>query len=195
MGIVSPKYPDYLLVGLESAAGQSFGLLGALVDSGLKSGREDRFKKIVGDAGAEIEKNFQPQLISGLTSNGFKVLALDSSRTKTAFLENYPQADVDAYLDVVFLSFGYVATGLNQQYQPHFNVKVRLVDARKNEILMDRIFTMNGTVLVDHTQIATNGLYGFKDVSEMEGQTEKVIEGLKYAISQASLAVTASLGN
>jgi hypothetical protein len=47
IGLLTPKLPDRPVVVLATTVGQSLGLVGALVDAGMRKSREDTFKDMI----------------------------------------------------------------------------------------------------------------------------------------------------
>src|ERR1700744_5046306 len=73
IGILTPYEPEHGSVILASSVGQSFGLIGALVDTGMRMSREGKFN-------AELEQEsfiFQDELLKSLsdklTASGYTV--------------------------------------------------------------------------------------------------------------------------
>lgn len=109
IGVVTPGFPDQPTVFLASNVGQSFGLIGGLIEAGMQSDRETKFKAILKDRKYAAHEHFLEALSAALQAQGYTVSRVAMSRKGTDFIEKYPttaELKIDAYLDVVTMSFG-----------------------------------------------------------------------------------------
>jgi hypothetical protein len=138
IGIVTPHFPDGPSVVLASSVGQSFGLIGALIDAGMRANRESQFKTLLLSQNYSIPDAFIKSLSDGLQAEGYTVSLIPVMRDRADFLAHYPPAQVDAYLDVVTLGYGYIAAGISSSlpYRPIFLARARLVKAQDSSVLM-----------------------------------------------------------
>ena len=63
IGILTPSEPDHGSVVLASSVGQSFGIIGALVDTGMRMSRESKFNTLLG----QESFIFQDELLKSLS--------------------------------------------------------------------------------------------------------------------------------
>jgi hypothetical protein len=92
IGLLTPGFPSGPSVVLASDPGQSFGLVGALVDAGLQSNRDSRFKAILVSNGFQPSDNFWADLVSELQKDGYVVASLPAYRDRTDFVKQFPPA-------------------------------------------------------------------------------------------------------
>src|SRR5438105_4127799 len=110
IGLLTPGFPSGPSVVLASDPGQSFGLVGAIVDAGLQSNRDSRFKAILISNGFEPLSGFWDDLVAELQKDGYALTPIPASRDRSDFLKQLPPASapVDAYLDVAVDNYGYM---------------------------------------------------------------------------------------
>jgi hypothetical protein len=195
IGIVTPKFPNRASVVLATTVGQSFGLVGALVDAGLQEGRDSSFEKMTGAQNFVAQDAFMRRLTDTLQEQGYTISNVDTMRpNRDKFLDKYPMDPVDAYLDLVVITYGYIAAGVgnNTPYRPRFSLQVRLVRAGDSSVLMQDTVLYNpytpGTA-PDAVTISPNPAYEYQTFSELESSSEMAIEGLKDAVHQTAAAV------
>lgn len=141
IGIVTPVTPAQPSIVLASTAGQSFGLIGALVDAGMQSNRESQYRRVAQEANFHPPSLFMARLAGDLAAAGYTVSNIDVKREKREFMTDYAKnapAPVDAYLDVLMTHYGYAAAGIGSStpYRPTVGLRVRLVSARTGTVLM-----------------------------------------------------------
>ncbi|HTJ63056.1 MAG TPA: hypothetical protein VL899_04530 [Alphaproteobacteria bacterium] len=142
IGVLTPKTPDGAAVILATDVGRSFGLIGALVDAGMRASRETKFKAALASENFSFNDVSSKALKDCLVQAGYAVVDVPVTRSSSGFLKTYPKAadtKVDAYLDTVILGYGYVAAGIGDStpYRPALQAQVRLVRAADASILMD----------------------------------------------------------
>lgn len=125
IGVLTPRFPDGPYVILASSVGQSFGLIGGLVDASMRSNREAAFSSLLATQRFSVADAFQQSLVAALQAQGYAVEFIPVVRDGASFLTDYRVAGngkVDAYLDLVALGYGYVAAGIQDAapYRPVF---------------------------------------------------------------------------
>ena len=148
IGVVTPKFPNGAVVVLASTVGQSFGLVGALIDAGMEASRESRFKTILEQQSFSEQDVFLAKLTSSLQAEGYTVATVAIQRQGTTFQASYPigaEPKVDAYLDLIVTGYGYIAAGIGNStpYRPICQVSARLVSAKDSSVLMQDLVTYN----------------------------------------------------
>jgi hypothetical protein len=199
IGIVTPSFPTDPVVVLASSVGQSFGLVGALVDAGMQSNREAQFRTILQRENFSARDCFIESLTARLQERGYVVSLVPVTRTGTDFLTQYPtgtEPAVDAYLDLVALSYGYVAAGIGSStpYRPQFAVRARLVSAKDSSVLVqDRvIYNPIGTPGKTVT-IAPEPAHQFRNFNTLVADPAKAVVGLKTATERSAETLSALL--
>jgi hypothetical protein len=143
IGVVTPRVPDGAVVFLASNVGQSFGLIGALIEAGMQAARESAFQDATADQGFVPRDEVLQGLVKGLKDKGYEIVPITTARFGSEFLDAYPPTQgVDAYLDVVVAAYGYVAAGIGPStpYRLHVDLRVRLVAPNYKSVLMqDRV--------------------------------------------------------
>ena len=78
IGVVTPGFPDDASVVVAATPGQSFGLIGALIDAGIESNHEARLKAILEKENFSAKDRFMQSLTTGLEARGYAVVAPDA---------------------------------------------------------------------------------------------------------------------
>lgn len=195
IGIVTPKFPNEASMILATSVGQSFGLVGALVDAGLQEGRESSFKKMVTAQNFVAHDAFMQHLSAALQDHGYTLSDVSAMRRQDNFVDKYPTGSSDAYLDLVVLNYGYIAAGIGNStpYRPIVSVKVRLVRAIDSSVLMQDTVLYNPYNAAGGTAkaitISPNPAYEFTTFGDLEEKPEMAVKGLEDAIHQSAAAV------
>jgi len=139
--------PERPAVVLASSVGQSFGLIGALVDASMQSNREQQFQTMIDGQKFSPQDCFTKTLTETLQGEGYTVVPVAAARDGNDWLAQYPKGvspAPDAYLDVI-VSYGYVAAGIGSStpYRPSVGVRARLVRARDSAVLMQDFVVLN----------------------------------------------------
>jgi hypothetical protein len=192
IGIVTPRFPDGASVVLASSIGQSFGLIGALVDAGMEANRESEFKTAVAGQNFAAADAFLRALSDGLRAQGYSVTIIPATRESADFLDHYPPAHVDAYLDVVVQGYGYIAAGISKSlpYRPIVAARARLVKAQDNSALMEDTVVYNpyGSPPKAVT-IAPVPQEQFADFDALIADPNDAVAWLHNAIDKSALAI------
>lgn len=206
IGLLTPSLPTGPSVVLASSVGQSFGLVGALVDAGMQANRESHVRNILSSAHFIAGDEVTSSLKQALEAKGYKVVAVQVSRPKQDFLTTYPNPanlpgsdgtsmgpnSVDAYLDVVILDYGYVAAGIGSgnPYRPEAQMKIKLIRAKDSAVLMQDNIVYNQVQKQDRwVTISPDPKHSFANVDAMEANPQLATDGLKTAIDQSTGAV------
>jgi hypothetical protein len=115
IGVLTPVMQEKPTVWLATDLGQSFGLVGALIDAGMQEAREKKMWALLVDQKMNPRDQFSSVLRQSLEADGFAVKPINVERQDDKYLKAYPSAaenGVDAYLDIVVGQYGYVAAGI-----------------------------------------------------------------------------------
>lgn len=197
VAIVTPQTPETASVVLASTVGQSFGLIGALIDAGMQANREATFRQLVDQQRFSMRETFVEALKADLVSSGYEVKVIDVPRSKSDFLETYPASPdqpVDAYLDIssIGIGYGYVAAGIGSStpYRPTVALKARLVNAKDRSVLMQNTVTYNpimfGAAKLNSITIPPDPEYQFNDFDTLVADPPKAITGLRTATEKSA---------
>ena len=139
--------PEGATVELATSVGQSFGLIGVLVDAGLQSRRDGTFNAMLAREQFMPPGAFVARVAEGLRMQGYMVADAQATRPNANPLNDYPAAAVDAYLDLVVSNYGYVAAGISgaSPYRPSFTVRAKRVRASDKVVLMQDTIAYNPT--------------------------------------------------
>ena len=202
IGVVTPSFPDNASVVLASTPGQSFGLIGALIDAGIEANHESRLKAVLDKEKFSAKDMFLQRLTSGLEARGYTVVPVAMTRTQADFATKYPTDDapkVDAYLDLVTSGYGYAAAGIQDStpYRPSFVAKVRLVRAKDSSVLMQDVVAYNPigpAAAAAHAKsmvtVAPDPGYQFSSFDGIENNPDLATRGLAVAIDQSAKTVS-----
>lgn len=203
IGIIEPGLPDGPTVVLASTVGQSFGLVGALVDAGLQAARDSKFQGALDDASYSERERFVASVKIALEMRGYVVVPVSATRAKaTAFMTKYPpkaDANVDGYLDLVVGNYGYVSAGIGDStpYRPSMSVRVKLVRADDAKVLMEDAVVYNpvGPAIAGAraVTISPNPVYSFKDFDTLMGDRADAVKGLQDSVDQTAQTISTLL--
>jgi len=192
IGVLTPGLPDSADVDLASTVGQSFALVGALVDAGLKANRDSRFKDLLKAQGLDPNAVFVADVKTALEARGYTVVMVDVKRdTQAGFVQALPKNEdpkIDAYLDLAVPRYGYLAAGIGSSnpYRPFFNVMAKLVRANSHVVLMQDHIIYNPLNNPDHViTISPEPQFAFDDVAAMEKDPVLASGGLHSAIDRS----------
>ena len=195
IGILTPYEPEHGSVVLASSVGQSFGLVGALIDTGMRMSRESKFNDLMAKQDFNFHEELMKSLSDRLTAAGYTVSTVSAARSGASFLKTYPKADdnkVEAYLDVVVNGYGYIAAGIGAStpYRPIDILQVRLVRALDSKVLMEDtvVFNPYGST-TNVVTVPPNPDYTFQDFDALSADPPAVAKGLKDSIDQSADAV------
>jgi hypothetical protein len=199
IGIVTPSFPDSSDVVLASTVGQSFGLVGLMIDTGMKANRDSQFNALLQQRSFSERDVFLESLTGTLQANGYSVATVPATREKKDFLAHYPTGTVpavDAYLDLVVNGYGYVAAGIGSStpYRPGISVRARLVSARDSSVLMQNLVVYNPINAADKAvTVAPDPAYQFKDFDALIAEPDKAVAGLRTAAERTAETISALL--
>lgn len=198
IGILTPDMPSGPSAILASSVGQSFGLIGALVDAGMQSARESDLKNILRQGEFHAHDKLMTGVVAALEAQGYEVKKVAATRTERGeFLKSYPASNtenVDAYLDIVMRGYGYIAAGISSgtPYRPIAETRVRLVSAKDSRVLMEDVIHYNRLNLAHETNnvtISPDPTYSFNDFATLERNPAKAVEGLEVAFVKSTEAI------
>lgn len=197
IGIITPRFPDDASVVLASSVGQSFGLVGALIDAGMQANRESRLKDALQTTNFSARETFMQAVVAALNERGYAVALIDVLRERDDFVATYPtdRPNVDAFLDLVVPRYGYIAAGIGSTpYRPLFVVKGRLVRASDASVLMQDTVVYNpiGPTADNGKGVVTlapNPSDQFTDFGALERDPEAAARGMQSAIQEAAQTI------
>lgn len=191
MGLPGDTMPKQVIAYEVASVGRNFGLIGALVDAGIQSSRQNDVNKALADDHFDAAAKLQARLVSALDTEGYKVKPIDlGTRPARDFLTSYgpPTQAVDAYLDVIVINYGYLSAGASKPFRPTMAAKVRLVSAKDtSKVLMENIiiynaFGSNGGAIT----ISPSPTYVFNNRAELLADPKRLEGGLEDAIDQVA---------
>lgn len=175
---------------LASTVGQSFGLIGALIDAGMTERRNTEFTGLMESQNFEAVDFFVACLTADLRAEDYNVVLIPMSRPDDKFLASYPGSSqtINAYLDVR-TQFSYIAAGLGDSnpYRPAFWARARLVDAQSSAVLMEDTVMYNPLGSPKNiVTIAPDPREQFVDFDAMMTNPPEAIAGLKTVESKSA---------
>jgi hypothetical protein len=192
IGVVTPKFPTGARVILASTVGQSFGLIGALIDAGMQQARESKFEAILKQQNFSEQDIFLAKLTSSLEAQGYTVSMINFQRQGSDFAARYPleaEPKVDAYLDLIVTGYGYIAAGIGNStpYRPICQVRVRLVSAKDSSVLMQDVVTYNPYGRSDKmVTIAPDPAVQYTTFDLLVADPDGAVKGLQSATEQTA---------
>lgn len=191
MALMDDALPERVIAYEVASTGSSFGLIGALVDAGIQTSRQDAVNNALTGIQYDAESILEARLAQALSSEGYKVALVDSGpRAKRDVLPTYPAApqDADAYLDVVITQYGYLSPGAGQPFRPHVAAVVKLVSVSDpSVVLAENVIAYNpfGTPKGVIT-ITPNLEYSFRNRDELLADPERLAAGITDALNQVA---------
>ena len=191
IAVVDDSLPERAIAFEVASTGSSFGLIGALVDAGIQSSRQDAVNEALNGVSFNAEQVMETRIASALSREGYTVAVMDNGvRPKRDVLATYPTApaEADAYLDIVVTQYGYLSPGAGQPFRPHAAAVVKLVSvADGTTVLAENIVTYNpiGTPQGIVT-ITPNGDYIFRNRGELLADPQRLADGLTDALNQVA---------
>jgi hypothetical protein len=193
--VVTPAMPERPTVALASTVGQSFGLIGALIDAGMQSSRESDFEAIAKAQNFNGKETLMRHLDASLVANGYALVHDTSARKTSTLLKDKDFAlpagtAADAYFDIV-MSYGYYASGISTPYRPYVSMTAKLVRASDKALLMQKSVFYNplGVAPEQTVTIAPDPAYEFQDFDALKADPEKAIKGMDVALQQVAGAL------
>ncbi|MDB5476248.1 MAG: hypothetical protein JWP49_1759 [Phenylobacterium sp.] len=194
LGLAGDAVPEKATAYEVASVGSNFGLIGALVDAGIQSSRQKAVDAALEGAGFDPEAKLQSRLVSKLAAEGYKVEPLaNAARPKREFLAAYgADRKVDAYLDVVLVSYGYLSSGAGKPFRPSAYANVRLVSAKdtsktlmQNRIVYNPLVEEKGVI-----SLTPNPAYAFNNRADLLADPKRLAAGLDDALDQVADAAT-----
>lgn len=193
IGILTPSMPAQPTIWLASDAGQSFGLIGALVDAGVQAHRDEVFWKSIGGDQHPPRTAFLNALSASLRQRGFAVQEVAVTRPDGKLLSVYPKSGggVDAYLDIAFTGsgYGYVAAAMGKAtpFRPFVYVRCRLVRASDGATLMEDT-VLDNPINAPRTvvTVAPNPTYEFTNFAALNAAPNQAMAGMDDAFQKAA---------
>jgi hypothetical protein len=192
IGLLTPGWPSGPSSVLASSVGQSFGLVGALVDAGLESAREKNLVALLKDQNIDAQAIFITALTEDLQKAGYTVVpvpATGKDATRTNYLKTYPAGgSVDSYLDIPVFNYGYIAAGIggSTPYRPWFTARVKLVRAADHSVLMQDMVGYNPVFSKDMVNVSPAPEYAFDKWDDVTANPQKAAEGLHRALEASA---------
>jgi hypothetical protein len=187
------------MVNLATSPAQSFGLIGAIVHASVQGARESRFQDILKVQNFSVEDALVQNVTAALQAHGYTAAVIPVKRDKSDFVPTYPtdhgQA-VDAYLDLVMLNYGYLAAGIdsNSPWRPSYLIRVRLVRARDQAVLMQDTLAYNPFQSPKEVvTIAPDPANQYPNFDTLEKDPEGAVKALRLAFEKGANTLGAML--
>jgi hypothetical protein len=195
IGLLTPAWPSGPTSFLASSPGKSFGLIGALVDQGIQSGRDSDLKLMLDNQKIDANTEFVTQLTANLQAKGFTVIPIAADIKRSGYAKQYPSAaanKVDSYLYVAVIQYGYLAAGIGSDspYRPWCTANVKLVRAADGAVLMQDIVNYNSWLdLKNAVKISPDPDYAFPKWTDTKEAPSKTAHGVSIAARKTADAI------
>ena len=196
IGVLTPYIDSRPQMVLASDVGQSFGLIGALVDVSLAEARNNKFEAIMTAGHVDPKADFLSDVKVSLAAHGYAASDVAIVRPDTKLLKDYPKPGdnaVDAYLDVSVVSYGYVAAGIAESnpYRPFVHAKCRLVRASDGAVLMEDTVMYNpvtraGITVEKAVTISPDPNYAYPDFDALTGSPDTAVKGIGVSLKSTA---------
>tara|TARA_R110000868_G_scaffold40543_4_gene139803 strand:- start:11950 stop:12660 length:711 start_codon:yes stop_codon:yes gene_type:complete len=193
IGLLTPGGPSGPRAILATTVGQSFGLVGALIDAGMAESRESDLRALFRGQNFAADDIVIAEVTASLQARGYTVVNVPVTRTDHALKKSYSgmSGSADAYLDMMY-HYGYISAGIagSTPYRPFFYADVRLVKASDSSVLMeDSIFYNPMNAPKGRVVISPSPDYAFPKFDNVTSNPEKVTEGMRLAIHDSADAI------
>lgn len=198
IGVATPSFPPGPSAVLASSVANygGGGLISGLaymVAAGMQSDRETALAKLLQDQNFDARAEFTRSLAAALQSRGYQTVAVTPARQSPELFaagdafKDQPAAD--AYLDVIVVRYGYLASGLgdSRPYRPMIHLSCRLISKDLNKVIMfDSVLVNPLGTPDDAVQIAPLPEYAFVDTPSLSAEPPRTVAGVKQAIDQST---------
>lgn len=196
IAIVPPKNTDEINIFYFNHPGMSLGLIGGLAAAAEFSSKTTTYNKLILPTKFNANSYFLSKLTYYLKNEKYTVVILPQDPNRTnEHLKEYPNAAVDAYLDIVLGDIGYIAGSPSSTYKPTVKVSVRLVKKSDKSILYDKHLAIGESFAlaqeVDYIGCDTEECY--KDFDALKENAVKSVNGLKKALDKVAKRLAISL--
>jgi hypothetical protein len=195
VGILTPDIPEKPTVRLASDMGQSFGLVGGLIDAAMETKRNDHLWAILLERKFQASDSLSHELVTSLQARGYAAKVVQISRKEgSGFLKAYPpaaDAGVDAYLDVsaIGIGYGYVAAGIGseQPYRPFVWLNCKLVRASDSSVLMEDAVMYNPIGAGGKwVTVSPDPAYAFPDFDNLTAHPDEAAMGVNASMQKTA---------
>lgn len=195
LAVMDDALPEKPTVYMAATVGSNFGLIGALIDSGVASSRKKKMLAIFDSQDVDVENVLEEALVANLTESGYEVSMMDDTvRENRKLMKSYDDmsTDADAYLDVVSGGYGYVSAGIGSPWRPSAHFKIRMVDSDTQDILMENYIAYNPLNYAGQQAaggaitLTPNPEYAFEKMEDMEAAPDLTTEGIVDALQQVA---------
>lgn len=194
IALVEDSLPEKAIAYEVASVGSNFGLIGALIDTGIQLERQEAVNNALAGVEFDAEGELETRLISALSAEGYRVAPLPGdARKKRDWLESYPAAPTgtDAYLDIAVIHYGYMSSGAGQPFRPTVGAKVKLVSVANGATLMENQIVYNPLNTVQGiVTIAPNPAYAFQNRSDLLADPARLAAGIEDALNQVADTAT-----
>jgi hypothetical protein len=170
-----------------------FGVIGALGDLQIQGSHEDHYATLL------ESRQFSPRslLIADITrvlaAEGYTVKYVEVARPDLDFLAQYPPDAAtasDAYLDIVLMSYGYLALAAFDPYEPVVHLKFKLVRLSDSTTLMQGSFVYSG---YDKGATRPDPAFDYPHYTDFDTDVARSITGIERGLSEAADAIGKAL--
>ena len=194
IGVASPSFPPGPSAVLASSAatyagGGLVGGLARMVAAGMQADREAAMAKLLADQNFDAKAVFTKSLQAAIESRGYHTVLVSPMRESPELFaagdgfKGQPAAD--AYLDVVVVHYGYIASGLgdSRPYRPMIHLSCRLLSKDLKQVMMfDSVLVNPLGTPDDAVQVPPPADYAFVDTPSLSADPPRTVEGIQAAI-------------
>jgi hypothetical protein len=193
IGVPTPAMPDQPTVRLASDLGQSFGLVGALIDASMESNRNGKLWAMMQEESYVPRDVFNQDILAALKAHGYDASIVPVERDGHGQVKAYPAGqNFDAYLDItgIGIGYGYMAAGVGDAnpYRPFVYLHCKLIRAGSGAVLMEDTILYNpvnggGAKAVT---MSPDPDYIFPNTDALEADHKKSVAGVDAALHQTA---------
>lgn len=196
IAIVAPKETAELTVFYHNHPGASFGLIGGLAMAAEFNTKTSEYNKLIKSTKFNADAYFLSRLDFYLKKSKYKVIILPAdNKRKLEYLAVYPDANVDAYLDLLVYNVGYIAGSPTAKYKPTITLNARLMKKSNKEIVYEKALAIgeNFAIAKETDYLGYDNGNSHKDFDTLKEHAVKSVTGIKKALDKVAKHLALSL--
>jgi hypothetical protein len=191
IGLLTPYIPGSPSVPMLANAGIGFGLVGAVIEAGIRGERERKLIQAL--AGKDLRGTWIASLRTALEAAGYRVVDVPVARPGMRFLAARPEGAAEALLDVVIFEYGLRAVSPAAPFRPYAMVRVRLTAGDGRTLFEDFIMLNAGGIDGLSTQVTSAPGHEIATSSEFESQPARAAAAVDEAIRACAEAIVSTM--
>ncbi|MCE0558883.1 MULTISPECIES: hypothetical protein [Motilimonas] len=197
--IIEPAQQEEVPVRIQTHAGQSFGLLGALIAEADMASDTSTFNEAVGETMPDWQQAIVTALKASLEKEGYQVSSIITDRKReNGYLVSYKDLvdqNTDAILDLNYY-LAYLAAGMESDFIPNLIGQVRLIDTQNKAVVFQNRFFFGfppSEYDIEADHILSDKQYAYNTIELLAASPEQAIDGLEEGVQKFAEKVAQKL--